>query len=320
MAAPRTAQAILAQARAFIESRILLTALELDAFTAVGTGATLEEAAARMGGEPRATGMLLNALVGLGAMEKREGRYACTSETLSLGPGRHAQMHLVNRWRPWSGLTQCIRTGAPASPEHLGGEDPRWTEAFIEAMRVRALTVAPDLVAKVGAQGAGRMLDVGGGPATFALAFAAANPGLKAEVLDIPAVVPIARRHIAEAGLEGRVSARAGDLRSDPLGENYDLILVSAICHMLDEAGNRDLLRRCGEALAPGGRLVIRDYLLEPDRAGPPEATVFALNMLVATPGGNTYTEGEYRQWLEAAGLGEVLRLGDELLVARRPL
>jgi hypothetical protein len=77
---------------------------------------------------------------------------------------------------------------------------------------------------------------------------------------------------------------------------------------MLDEAGNRDLLGRCARALAPGGRVAIREFILDPDRAGPPQAALFALNMLVGTERGNAYTEADYRGWLEGAGFTRVTR------------
>jgi SAM-dependent methyltransferase len=181
-------------------------------------------------------------------------------------------------------------------------------ESFIAAMHARARMVTAEALRLVGAQGVGRMLDVGGGPATFAIAFAQAEPGLHAEVLDLGPVLPIARGHIRDAGLDGRVTVREGDLRAGDLGQGYDLVLVSAICHMLDEAENQDLLRRCARALNPGGRVAIREFILDPDRAGPPRAALFALNMLVGTARGNTYTEAEYRSWLGQAGFREVAR------------
>ena len=323
---PRTPEEIQAALRSFMDSRTLLTAIELDLFSAVGEGATGEEVAARIAGEPRATGMLLDALAALGVLVKYEGRYACTEASGKLGPQRSGLMHLVHQWEVWSTLTACVKAGTTVLPERLAGQDPAGTEAFIQAMHARARALAPELAARLGTrlgtQGVVRMLDVGGGPGTFALAFAGANPLLRAEVLDLPAVLPIARRIIQEAGLGDRVTVRAGDLKRDDLGRGYDLILVSAICHMLSEAENRDLLGRCAQALAPGGRLVIRDFILDPDRAGPKDAAVFALNMLVGTRGGNTYTESEYRAWLAEAGLPELTRLEgvEQVLVARAPV
>jgi len=85
--------------------------------------------------------------------------------------------------------------------------------------------------------------------------------------------------------------------------------LVSAICHMLGPDENRDLLQRCFEALAPRGRVVIQDFILEPDKTAPKWAALFALNMLVATEAGNTYTEAEYATWLLEAGFQDVRRV-----------
>jgi predicted O-methyltransferase YrrM len=165
------------------------------------------------------------------------------------------------------------------------------------------------VVRAVGVESARRMLDVGGGSGAYSIAFAQANPALLADILDLSTVEPIARRHIQEAGVADRVHVRAGDLRSGPLGEGYDLVFLSAICHMLDEAGNLDLLRRCFAALAPGGRIVIQDFILEPDKTSPRHAALFALNMLVGTPGGSAYSEPEYAAWLGEAGFEEIHRV-----------
>jgi len=150
------------------------------------------------------------------------------------------------------------------------------------------------------------MLDVGGGSGAYSIAFAKANPVLHAEILDLPAVTAIAQRHIRAAGVEERVQPRAGDLRTDALGRGFDLVFVSAICHMLSPEENADLLRRCHDALAPGGRVVIQDFILNPEKTGPKFAALFALNMLVGTAAGSSYSEPEYTDWLTAVGFREI--------------
>ena len=292
--------------RAFQASRALLTALELDVLPACGTGAEAAEVAARISADPRATGMLLNALAALGVLEKEAGRFRCTPAALALGRERAGLLHMAHLWDTWSHLTDCVRTGT----SHRAGPPGGQVQDFIAAMHTHARTAAAEAVRVVGAAGVGRLLDVGGGPASFAIAFAQAEPGLRAEVLDLAPVLPIAAGHIRAAGLEGRVTVREGDLRAGSLGAGYDLVLVSAICHMLSEAENQDLLARCAQALAPGGRVAIREFLLEPDRAGPPAAALFALNMLVGTARGNTYTEAEFRDWLGRAGCTGLVRPG----------
>ena len=135
-------------------------------------------------------------------------------------------------------------------------------------------------------------------------------------------MLAIAGRHIREAGLDARVSTRVGDLRTDEFGGGYDLVLISAICHMLSEEENRNLLARVYRALAPGSRVAIQDFLLRADKTGPRAAALFSLNMLVNTRGGASYSEDEYTRWLREAGFGEVRRVPlpgpAGVLVARR--
>jgi len=157
--------------------------------------------------------------------------------------------------------------------------------------------------------GARKMLDVGGGSGAYSIAFAQASPALRAEILDVGDVVPIARRHIAEAGLEDRVTVREGDLGSSDFGTGFDLVLISAICHMLSEDENRALVAKTHAALGAGGRMVISDFILDPDRDGPRMAAMFALNMLVGTRHGNTYTEAEYAAWMRDAGFSGIRRV-----------
>jgi SAM-dependent methyltransferase len=134
-------------------------------------------------------------------------------------------------------------------------------------------------------------------------------------------VVPLAEEHIRDAGLQGRVRVRPGDMRTADFGEGYDLVLLSAVCHLWSEDDNR-ALKRCAQALVPGGHLVIREFILDEDRTAPPFAAIFAINMLVGTEHGNSYTEGEYRTWMAEAGLGAIVRpdlQGDVLIAEKRP-
>lgn len=312
---------------AFQESRILLSAVELDIFTAVGEGATAWDVAARLNTNPRATETLLNALVALGALTKEQATFHNTPETARFlvtgapDDARPALMHTVDMWNAWDTLTACVRAGTAVRSPGVEAQDRQWTQHFIAAMHSGARTTARRVVNAVGAGGVKRLLDIGGGSGAYSIEFARANPDVRAEVLDLGPVVPIAQRYIEEAGLTGRVTTRVGDLTKDPFGQDYDLILLSAICHMLSPKENQDLFRRCHRAMAPGGRIVIRDFILEPDRTAPRSAAIFAINMLVATRGGSTYTEGEYRDWLTGAGFREVTRLapsGDLIVAARR--
>lgn len=301
--------------RGFMESRVLLSALELDLFTAIADGATVEAAAKKAGTHPRATGMLMNALAALGLLSKHDGTFRSTPATaryFAAGSKDFAQpalMHTAHLWRSWSTLTDCVRTGTAVAREQSRGPIADWTRAFIAAMHRNAGQRSPLVVRAVGTEGVRRMLDVGGGSGAYSIAFAQDNPKLESEILDLADVLPITRKHIEEAGLKDRIHTREGNLREDQLGSGFNLVFVSAICHMLNEDENRDLIRRCFRALAPGGRVVLQDFILEPSRTAPRFAALFAINMLVGTRGGSTYSEDEYAAWLGEAGFQDVRRI-----------
>lgn len=308
----RLPEELLERINAFRESRLLLTAIELDVFTAVGEGAKAATVASRLGTDKRATEMLLNALAAIGMLTKHDGLFNNTPAARWLSEespdsARRAMMHVVYMWNNWSLLTECVRRGT--SPRAGRRRTRAETEAFIALMHYNAQARAPMVVEAVGVEGVRRMLDLGGGSGAYAIAFAQAAPELEADVLDLAPVLRIARRHIQEAGLSDRVRIRPGDLHQRSYGAGYDLVFISAICHMLDPNENRRMLRKSYRALNPGGRVVIQDFILEADKIAPRAAALFSLNMLVGTRGGASYSEPEYRSWLEKAGFSDVTRL-----------
>jgi (2Fe-2S) ferredoxin/SAM-dependent methyltransferase len=318
--------------RGYQESRILLTAIELDVFTAVerrAGQATATGVAAELQTDARATGKLLNALVALGLLTKQANAFANAPAARRFfvagtpDDARMALRHNLSLWATWSTLTQCVREGHVVRNREMQDRDDDWTTPFIAAMHRNAALRAPLMVQAVGAEGICHLLDVGGGSGAYSIAFAQANPALRAEVFDLATVVPLATKHIAEAGLGDRVGTRVGDLRKDALGSGYDLVLLSAICHMLDPNENRDLMRRAFQALVPGGRIVIQDHIMNADKTSPRAGALFAINMLVGTAGGSTYSEDEYAQWLREAGFAQVRRLPlpgpNDLVIAQRP-
>ena len=301
--------ALLQTIRGFQESRVVLTAIELDVFSAVAeSDGTAPAVAKRIGADRRATEMLLNALTAMHLVNEEGDRFTnapVAARYLAAGgahDSRLALLHTVHLWERWSRLTDSVRAGTSAYGATVPEPDERWTEAFIAAMHKNATERAPAVVSAAGGEPARRMLDIGGGSGAYAIAFATAHPHLQVELLDVPTVTPIAERNIAEAGMADRVRTRNGDLRSASLGENHDIILVSAICHMLSPEENRALFARCLAAAAPGGRLIVQDFILEHSKTAPRSGALFALNMLVGTPAGGTYSEEEYASWLGAAG------------------
>ena len=301
--------------RAFQESRAILTAIELDIFTAIGEGRKAADVAQERGLDPRAAEILLNALVALGLLEKEGSVFFNTRTSAkyfaegSQHNARPAMLHISHLWQRWSTLTDCLRTGTAVEPSDIAERGKDWTEAFIAAMERNAAERAPDVVRAVGAGGILRMLDIGGGSGAYSIAFARASEALQADIVDLPAVTPITRRYVSAAGLANRISIRDGDLRHDDFGVGYDLVLVSSICHMLSPSENKDLLHRCHAALNKSGRVVIQDFILEPDKTSPRSAALFSLNMLVSTSAGAGYSVDEYSAWMRGAGFREVHRM-----------
>ena len=298
--------------RGFMPSRAVLTALELDVFTALGEGASAKALAGKIHADPRATEMLLNVLVSLKLLQKNDGRFVNTPASRryfvegARDDSRPSLLHTANLWRRWSTLTAAVQAGTAVDS---GGHDENWTEAFIAAMNHNARERAPHVLRAVGAGGIRRMLDLGGGSGAYSITFAQANPHLRAEILDVAEVMPLTQNYIRQAGLESRVTTRPGDMLTAELGTGYDLILLSAICHMFSPEENQRLFERACQALAPRGRLVVQDFILEADKTTPRFAALFSLNMLVGTRAGSDYSEPEYTDWLRRAGFGEVQRI-----------
>ena len=297
--------------RAFMPSRAVLTALELDIFSAVASGASAAQVAQKVHADPRATEMLLNALVSLKLLEKRDDTFLNTAASArffaegSRDNARGGLLHTAHIWHSWSTLTECVHAGTSVETRR----EDTWVADFIAAMDRNARERAGAVVKAVGASAIKRMLDLGGGSGAYSIAFAQTIPGLKSEILDLADVIPLAQEYIRKAGLAERVSTRAGDMLHAPLGENYDLILISAICHMFSSEQNRELLQRAYSALAPKGQLVVQDFILEPGKTAPRAAALFSLNMLVGTQAGSSYSESEYASWLRNAGFADVRRV-----------
>jgi (2Fe-2S) ferredoxin/predicted O-methyltransferase YrrM len=299
--------------RSYWPSRCLLTALELDIFTAVGEGANAEQIGARIQAKARSVGMLLNALVSLGLLAKCGDTCKNTPESAryfvqgSKDNHRNGLLHIANIWHSWSTLTDAVRQGTRVATDRDGS--PEWTRNFIDAMQHNAKDRAPIVAKTLGTSGVRRILDLGGGSGVYSIAFANASPDIQCEILDVPEVVPIAIEYVQKAGVSSQVKVRPGNMLQDDLGSGYDIIMLNAICHIFSEEQNRELFRRTHRALAPNGRLVVQDFILNPEKTGPQQAALFSLNMLVNTEAGASYSEPEYAAWMKAANFTEIQRI-----------
>lgn len=302
-------------ARGFQPSRILLTAVEMGVFAALGNGPkTSLEVATELKANERATDRLMNALVALGLLIT-EGGFFINSEEVNeyLVPGKPdymgaALMHTANMWDSWSTLTDAVKVGTSLLKRE-GKSRQQWIESFISAMHYNATRRAREVVSIIDLTGLYRLLDVGGGSGAYSIAFCRAKPDLEAVVFELPDVVPLTKQYIEEAGMIERIKVVAGDYLEDELGSGFDMAFLSSVIHSNRPKENQELFNKCWRALSPGGMIAIQDFIMDPNRTTPPHGAIFALNMLVATPGGDTYTEEEITEWLRAASFEEPRRL-----------
>lgn len=296
----------------FMESRILLTAVRLGFFGILGKGGPMAagEAAQAAAADPRACALLLDALCAMDFLEKEDGRYRVRPGRKDyLVPGGRYYVgdilgHHERLWNRWSRLTEVVTSGRPVPRDQVPGalEDEAARRDFILGMANIGAQGARELVRALDPRGPMTLLDVGGGPGTYALQFAEHNPDLRAVVFDLPEVVPIAEEQIAVRGLGERVTAVGGDYLLDDLPGGNQLALLSNIIHSLGPEEVRGLFGRIHQALEPGGRLLLKDFFVEEDRTGPLWPAVFSINMLVSTENGRSYGEEEVLGWLDGAG------------------
>ena len=327
-------EAILDVVRGFQTSSVVIAGAELDVFTilhAKPMGAT--QLAGRIKGDLRATVVLLDALVAMRLLDKSSGRDSVyrvpkavakvlteTGSQCMLGMVRHLGTCLRN----WGQLASVVQRGKPAErhPSVRGAEGD--LASFIRAMNEISEPMAMPLIKSLGPLKFTNLLDLGGASGTWTIPFLRLNSKASATIFDQPDVIPMARRLMKQVGLSGRVRLVPGNYNTDPLPAGPDLAWVSAIVHQNSRAQNQAMFAKVFSALAPGGRILIRDIVMDLSRTRPAGGALFAVNMLVATLQGGTFTFAELREDLSSAGFVKVkyLRHGewmDSVVCATKP-
>lgn len=307
--------AIVRLTTAYWESQVLLTANRLRVFDALADGPrSAAEVAAALQLDPRASGLFLRALVGLGFLvEDDAGSFANapTSATflVSRSPAfmGNAVRYGDQLYATWGKLEEALRSGRPAlAAEQYLGDDPSRTRVFVHAMHERALGVARALVGVLDLQGRRSMLDVGGGPATYSVLLTERFPGLRAEVIELPGVAAVARELVATAGAADRVALRDGDYHHADFGHGKDVVLMSGMFHRETKAACRNMIERAVRCLVPGGLLAVSDVFTDAGGTQPVFATLFGLNMMLTAPDGGVHADAEVQGWMAEAGFVEV--------------
>jgi len=307
-------------AQGFMASRSLLSAVELDVFTALAAGpATLDELREKLGLHPRSARDFLDTLVALGLLERdAAGRYSNTPDTdqyLDRGKpgyiGGLLEMLALRVYRFWGSLTEALRTGRQQNESKDGGDvftalyaDPARLENFLGAMTGISLPIARALADAFPWRDVATVIDVGGAQGCVPVELALAHPHLTCGAFDLPQAAPIFDRYVARHGLSDRLHFQAGDFFRDPL-PRADVLVMGHVLHDWDLPTKRMLLKKAFNALPAGGALIIYEMLIDDARRENVAGLLMSLNMLIETPGGFDYTGADCIGWMREAGFAD---------------
>lgn len=290
--------------------------VKLDVFTPLAERSlTALELAGAIQADVRGLVMLLDALSAMALLTKQGDTYAATpfaAQFLSrTAPGYlgHIIMHHHHLIQSWARLDEAVLSGRPVRERVSHADDEAARESFEMGMFNLAMQLAPSIVPRIDLGGRRRLLDMGGGPGTYAIHFCMHNPSLTAVVYDLPTTRPFAEQTIARFGLNDRIAFVAGDFDADEIRGTFDVAWLSHILHGEGPEGCASILKKAVGALEPGGLLLIQEFILDDTRDRPLHPALFSLNMLLGTPAGQAYSQGEIFAMMAAAGLKELGRL-----------
>lgn len=294
---------------------------------------TLNEIVKATGCSSRGTAVLLDLLVGLGLLDKSSTTYGLTPESEAFlvstsprfqgGMFRHMSLDLMPKWLS---LTEIVRTGKPSTSVNAESEGAAFFEKFVEDIFPMSYPSARVLAEhlRIGKlSGPYSVLDLATGSGVWGIVMAQASPEVKVRAVDWPNVLRVTERVAKKFGVADRFTFAPGDLLQADFGKDHQLATLGHILHSEGEQRGRDLIDKTFKALAPGGTIAIAEFLVDANRKGPVNGLIFAMNMLVNTTNGGTYSFEEIREWLEKAGFRDARKLDapgpSPLILATRP-
>jgi ubiquinone/menaquinone biosynthesis C-methylase UbiE len=317
MAVPGSAQVtperIMQFAWGYVPPLVLEAAIRHRVFDVLDGGAkTITEVAKATGASERGLRAIMNALIGMDLLAKDDQeRYSLTPESaaflVSTKPGfqggmiRHCSEQLIPKWLH---LNEVVATGKPAAAVNQEETGSEFFQQFVNDIFPMSYPAAQNLSRHLNLAAAGdvRVLDLAAGSGVWGIALAQASERVRVTAVDWPDVIPVTRKTIERFGFSSRFSFIEGDLLKADFGGNYTVATLGHILHSEGEARSRKLLTKTFGALASGGTIVIAEFLVNPDRRGPVNGLFFAVNMLVNTDEGDTYSFEEIGKWLADAG------------------
>jgi len=322
-------------ALAALQTNALVAAVELDLFTAIGRGdSDVQFLAKSTGNSSRGLRIVLDLLARIGFLDKNRGLYTLSplaSQFLSTDSpdyigGMVLAMQSQRQREEGHLLAQTVRTGKP--PEADPGDLEQFFAQLVDPL-FKVSAVASDVAARAICGHSGRrglrVLDIGAGSGVWSIAIARRDSHSRVTVVDSPVVIEkVTRRFTAREGVAEQYDYLPGNFREVPFEESaYDVAVLGHICHGEGQQRSRELFGRIHRALKPGGQLLIAEIVPDDERSNALFPLLFAVNMLASTPDGDTFTLSEYREWLQAAGFGEVITMEapapSPLIFARKP-
>lgn len=294
--------------------------VKLDVFSHLAqTPMTTAELASLLAVDDRGLDALLHALAAMDLLRKEQDQFSATpfsAEHLArqsphyLG---HIIMHHHFLVDGWSRLDEAVQHGRPVRKRSSHDVDGLERESFLMGMSNLASLLAPRVAAAIDLGGRRRLLDLAGGPGAYAIHFCRQNPELSAVIFDLPTTRPFAEQTAARFDLSDRIAFVAGDLVADPIGSGFDVVWLSHLLHSEGPETCAAIVAKAAEALADGGLLLVQEFILDDSRTAPLHPALFSLNMLIGTPEGQAYAQGELAAMMRRAGLDQVRRLPIEL-------
>lgn len=309
-----TPDRILQMSWGYAPTLILEAALRNKVFDTLDAGPkSIAEVAQSTGASPRGLRALMNALVGLELLRKTTpDTYALTPESSAFlvsskpsfmgGMAAHTSQQLIPSWLQ---LSTVVATGRPATSVNRQDGGEAFFQELVSNIFTMSYAPARALAAHLALGDSGapfRVLDLGAGSGVWSIAIAQSSPRVQVTAIDFPGVLPITQKHADKFGVGDRYTMLPGDLGTVDFGRNFNLITIGHILHSEGVDRSKKLLRKCFDALAPGGTIAIQEFLVNPDRTGPPMGLIFGVNMLVNTDTGDTWSFEEIATWLTEAG------------------
>lgn len=309
----------LASITSFASARIILTSNNLRIFDLLEQKNTADFISKKLEIDKRATELLLNSLVAIGLLKKVKNffkndliasRYLVKGKPLYQG---NILDHFNCQWENWTDLDKIIKTGTPNHKNHHH-------KSFILGMHNQALPQIGRVLKNIDFKGVKNILDVGGGPGTYSMAFA--RKGIKTTLLDYPESLPFAQELIEKAGLKKKIRLLSGDFLQTPLKEPFDMIFISQVLHRYNMDIIETVIKKLRYCLKPKGKLVIQETLIDLNHTWPLTGALFSINMLVNTYEGRSYPPEEIIRCLKKNGFKIISKhfFEDAYLISSQPI